>query len=969
MESMTDSFDNSIMWAYLNTYYRYHPGSFAMKKASFSILSIVFYMLLAAYTVSNSVWLVMDDAPPISDSIYYIQGSQTLIRAVQEGGLAGLCTIPDLVPYRPPLQSILGTSALLLLGNEPTHVLYLNVLWLSLTVWVTFLLVQRLVNPVAGLIAAMFLMSNSFLHSHLPMYESEVPMMVVVVSSFYCLERVWSYQSVKHAVYLGLLLSAGMLLKWIFFLILAAPVIIVFINLWMEKQKQYTSEHPIPFWKLAGCILLIPSMMALPWYVYQFGNLLAYQSEVVESNLYTPFVNGWNWNAVWYYPALLAIKLHFIHAFFLLAALGCYLWVGRNDVTKNQLRFLVLIASSVCLFWLCFAINTNNVPQKYLLPLQPLIALLAGLLLVGIPQWMSKWVWISVLLVFGGVMAYNQWGVFSAQNDMYEGEKSPEWLEPQTGFFQYPKRPPRMFNLPLKSISANIASTVKNRMQPLAVTTIPWLDRFNSFDLSVWLTTHFHSVHSNGINKYQSIPNLLFHDFIITSSGPSHREMTHADFIDPYRFNATVLISQTLRFEPEWFMQSHRLLNTYEYKDRGEIIRLYERTKPVDDNEVKYVIGMMIEGLLPQSYFWDQLEVVWGTIQNGELLERSSWFKNAYLQNDSASIQNLTKSFKRDANQWFPYERMMLYRLSGQTDLSAYSIVNAGPVLGWHPLTNEVTKNLTKHITNNGTQMPFRAYPVIPYPREVVSGYFHPEMNGVTGEFLRQGEKLIAIAPVQGCTDPISTVRLFSIQDINFVDAHSVIRQLQPLEDVPTAKNLNHGVYLAAGDIDGDGLDELIAGQTNSEESQGAFSVLDFSAEVYEPIRHNFVGFPPGYRGSGNVRVAIADLDGDGVKEIVAAADGNGFHISVISPMVENQTVQRFVRPANGVISVPKMDDWNTDNPVYIIAGEFDNNPANGEEVLLGLDIPDTSYRIMKIQYNKNNERSSEVLGMKLIEP
>jgi hypothetical protein len=87
-----------------------------------NVIKYLFYIILVLYTVSNTIWLVLDDAPPITDSIYYIQGSQTLIQAVQEEGITGLRHIPDLVPYRPPLHSILGTIALTLIGPEPVNV-------------------------------------------------------------------------------------------------------------------------------------------------------------------------------------------------------------------------------------------------------------------------------------------------------------------------------------------------------------------------------------------------------------------------------------------------------------------------------------------------------------------------------------------------------------------------------------------------------------------------------------------------------------------------------------------------------------------------------------------------------------------------------------------------------------------------------------------------------------------------------
>jgi hypothetical protein len=65
---------------------------------------------------------------------------------------------------------------------------------------------------------------------------------------------------------------------------------------------------------------------------------------------------------------------------------------------------------------------------------------------------------------------------------------------------------------------------------------------------------------------------------------------------------------------------------------------------------------------------------------------------------------------------------------------------------------------------------------------------------------------------------------------------------------------------------------------------------------------------------------------------------------------------------------VPPVDGWNHDDPVYITAGEFDGNPANGEEILFGLDKPNTTYRIVKIQYQHKDDGTSEVQGINLLQ-
>ncbi|MGH9310973.1 MAG: hypothetical protein ACRD1U_16475, partial [Vicinamibacterales bacterium] len=85
------------------------------------------------------------------------------------------------------------------------------------------------------------------------------------------------------------------------------------------------------------------------------------------------------------------------------------------------------------------------------------------------------------------------------------------------------------------------------------------------------------------------------------------------------------------------------------------------------------------------------------------------------------------------------------------------------------------------------------------------------------------------------------------------------------------------GLRLAAGDVDGDGLDEIVAGLDRG--SGGWFAVLDDAAHGYALLRWLHVQWP-GYNAvNGEVWPAAGDLDGDGRAEIVAGlgAGGNGW--------------------------------------------------------------------------------------------
>jgi PKD repeat protein len=85
------------------------------------------------------------------------------------------------------------------------------------------------------------------------------------------------------------------------------------------------------------------------------------------------------------------------------------------------------------------------------------------------------------------------------------------------------------------------------------------------------------------------------------------------------------------------------------------------------------------------------------------------------------------------------------------------------------------------------------------------------------------------------------------------------------------------GVYVAVGDVNGDGRNDIITGAGEG----GGPHVKVFDGVTGAVIR-SFFAFAPVFQGG--VRVAAADVDGDGVADIVAAAGpGGGPHVQVFS--------------------------------------------------------------------------------------
>lgn len=83
------------------------------------------------------------------------------------------------------------------------------------------------------------------------------------------------------------------------------------------------------------------------------------------------------------------------------------------------------------------------------------------------------------------------------------------------------------------------------------------------------------------------------------------------------------------------------------------------------------------------------------------------------------------------------------------------------------------------------------------------------------------------------------------------------------------------GVFVAAGDVNGDGKDELLVGQNRN----GGPNVKVFDG-ASNTLLNSFFAYDPGFKGG--VRVAAGDVNGDGLAEIITAAGpGSGPHVKV----------------------------------------------------------------------------------------
>ncbi len=293
---------------------------------------------------------------------------------------------------------------------------------------------------------------------------------------------------------------------------------------------------------------------------------------------------------------------------------------------------------------------------------------------------------------------------------------------------------------------------------------------------------------------------------------------------------------------------------------------------------------------------------------------------------------------------------------------------------------------------------PFTAFPK---GSELPVQYNGGEIRTAVGNFT--GAEFPQIATAQG-EGGNGAIRLYQYTDNPPPNAWQVVGQFYGLPskfvhqvDPETGETVSIALSLEAGDVDMDGRDELLVGQTNGPQSQTIFFVYDIDVEGGIAARHAFTGFVPRFQGNGGITMAVADLNGDNKNEILVASQGNTRDfgdlrdeaainvIAVLIPKIastntfnENNLsllqeegeytnrIEGFRRPDGAHTLSVFPESVNPSGAVSLTAGELVED-LQGDELVVGTDsviryqngelvpvlpAPQAKYSIIKIQFD-----------------
>jgi hypothetical protein len=219
-------------------------------------------------------------------------------------------------------------------------------------------------------------------------------------------------------------------------------------------------------------------------------------------------------------------------------------------------------------------------------------------------------------------------------------------------------------------------------------------------------------------------------------------------------------------------------------------------------------------------------------------------------------------------------------------------------------------------------------------------------VNLAAGHFVA-GETQPMLIAAQGLGGD-NQIRVLQLAQVDGQWKLQVTGQFQGLSGFAAQNNSSGGTSVAAGDVDGDGLDELIVGQMNGAATvyTTLFQILDLErVDGQVTVRRStkpIPAMPRAFRGVGGVNLAVGDIDGDGKNEIITAAAGipaganaptlKNF-VRVFDVIADDRNRVASIRPITSPVRVLEAAT-NPSGGVDVAAGNVDDDAA--DEILVG---------------------------------
>ncbi len=340
------------------------------------------YLLILFFNTSNIIWFWKDAAPPMWDQSHYLLSSQHLFHTLQdEGFLSFLSAYTTILGNKAPLITVLPLPFYLVFGDSYRVGLCINLVFVVIGSIYLYRVGETVSGRGCGLMSVFMLNTFPLLMGMSREFLVEYGLTVSVIAWIYYLLRLDEWNRRRDAYALGIILGLGMLMKFSFFVYVAAPTIFI------GAHRIYDRRSLREDWKRhCAAIAIIGTMIAGPWYFRNMSRIVHF----IHFAGYSDLAKNWSMGDVFSIGTILKYWTHLINYgisfyYFLLLLLAVLLdcvRLARHDnqpVLRKEEReniYILLSWVAVPLLILTFAVNKD---YRYVAPLLPALAILMSM--------------------------------------------------------------------------------------------------------------------------------------------------------------------------------------------------------------------------------------------------------------------------------------------------------------------------------------------------------------------------------------------------------------------------------------------------------------------------------------------------------------------------------------------------------------------------------------------------------------
>lgn len=635
-------------------------------------------LVLMGWLALHATWRILDRTPPRGDQTFYINGAVRALDLPTRPPLQGILALNDLTStaLRPPVASMALALWLWLFDNNLRLAGWGAVVWHGGTFLLLYLLGKRWFDSTTGLMAGVFFISLPLIYD--AYIDPEFYFMTLLPLALLCCARLWDESRHRWLGWLamGMVASLGLLCKWVFAVYLLGPMVFLSADL-IRRIRQPNGSFKTRRFVIEAGVMVLPVLPAFVWYGYNWTALADAFQSISEARQFTPFKGEWAWQVLFHYPNEWIAHNKLFPLLFLIPGIVLPLIPGKcqskmiriQNLETNGRQGYFLLMSSVVGSWIYFSIRYDNIPIKYILALQPVLALLG----VGWIRMLSnaslRGTLYASLLVLGFLTSF--WMHFAPWPGIESSDLPRSDIFPRDyALLRYTvpvPRIPQTEDWPQESIAESIIQLERDfpilpdkneAIKPVLV--LPDLYFFDWRSCGTAFNLKGLELEAMAVPDLTGLLRLAAARYIVTSRGQCTR--FSEENRDEMLRNA-IALNRLIDRAPQWFWNNFRMVGRFAMPYELPELQLFRRVKPIDEAEAIGWCEFWISHHRDEPNAWEQVSKIWAMQRNQTRRARALTIQA--LRSNSRIDRGISLSELQADPDLLPYELLEL----GETPL------------------------------------------------------------------------------------------------------------------------------------------------------------------------------------------------------------------------------------------------------------------------------------------------------------